>query len=63
MISEGDKVKLRTGEIAIIAEVLEAEVMYIAEIFTKNGVSIDHLEFKDIASVFVETESPLIAIA
>ena len=63
MINEGDKVKLKTGEIALIAEVLEDGVMYIAEIFTKNGVSVDHLEYKDIASVFVETENPIIAIA
>jgi len=63
MINEGDKVKLKTGEIALIAEVLEDGVMYIAEIFTKSGVSIDHLEHNDIASVFVEIENPIVVSA
>ena len=63
MISEGDKVKLRTGEIALIAEVLEDGVMYVAEIFTKSGVTVDHLEYIDIASVFIETENPIATIS
>jgi len=29
MIKEGDKIRLKTGEIALVAEVLEAGVMYI----------------------------------
>jgi len=45
MIKEEDKTKLKTGETALVSEVLEADVMYIAEIFTKDGdVSIiDHV--------------------
>ena len=33
MVKEGDKIKLITGEIAIISEVLDENVAYIAEIF------------------------------
>ena len=33
--------------------------MYIAEVFTKDDVSVDHVEHRDIASVFVEIENPI----
>ena len=57
MIKEGDKIKLTTGEIAIISEVLEENVAYIAEIFVKEGgVSIDQISHNDIASIFEEIE-------
>ena len=59
MIKEGDKIKLKTGEIAFVAEVLEEGVMYIAEVFTKDGISVDHVEHKNITSVFVEMENPI----
>ena len=60
MINEGDKVKLLSGEIAIISEVLESKVAYIAEIFlNKGGVSIAQINHKDIISVFEEVEHPL----
>ena len=62
MIKEYDKVRLKTGEIARISEVLEAGVAYIAEIFRpSNGfsVTIDDIRHDDIASVFIETETPL----
>ena len=62
MIKEYDKVRLKTGEVARISEVLEAGVAYIAEIFRKNGefaVTIDQINHSDIASVFVETETLL----
>jgi len=32
-----------------------------ARFFTKNGVSIDHVEHKDIMNVFVKIESPIVA--
>ena len=60
MIKEGDKIKLTTGEIAIISEVLEENVAYIAEIFLKEGgVSIDQISLNDIASIFEEIERPV----
>jgi hypothetical protein len=59
-IKEGDKIKLKTGEIAIISEVLKANVAYIAEIFLKeSGVSVDQISHDDIVSVFEEIERPL----
>ena len=63
MVNEYDKVRLKTGEIARISEVLEPGVAYIAEIFRKNGeftVTIDQINHDDIAAVFLETETPLI---
>ena len=60
MIKEGDKVKLVTGEIAIISEVFENDVAYIAEVFIKKGgISIKQISQKDIISVFEEIEHPL----
>jgi hypothetical protein len=64
MIKEGDKIKLKTGEIAVISEVLEEDVAYVAEVFRKNGefaVIIDHIKHGEIASVFVEVEKPLVS--
>ena len=60
MINEGDKIKLVTGEIAFISEVLESNIAYIAEVFCKNGgISIKQINQDDIASVFEEIEHPL----
>jgi len=62
MISEYDKVRLKTGELARISEVLEEGVAYIAEIFRKNGdfsVVIEQIKHNEIESVFVETEKSL----
>ena len=60
MINEGDKIRLITGEIARIAEVLKADAAYIAEIFKKEGgVTVDQINHRDIESVFIETEQPL----
>jgi len=60
MIQEGDKVRLTTGEIAFISEVLEADVAYIAEIFRKNGgVEVDQISHTEIKSVYVENEVPI----
>ena len=60
MIKEGDKVKLHTDEIAIISEVLENDVAYIAEVFLKKGgISIEQISQKDIISVFEEIEHPI----
>ena len=60
MIKEYDKVKLKTGEIARISEVLEDKVAYIADIFTKDGhISIEQIGYADIFSVFEEVEHTL----
>ena len=58
MIKEGDKIKLLSGEIAFISEVLEDKVAYIAEILKKGGgAAIEQISYQDIASVFVEAET------
>ena len=60
MINEYDKVKLRSGEIARIVEVLEHGKMYIGEIIKANRkVDIDHILHEDIVSIFSEIETPL----
>ena len=65
MISEGMKIKLKTGEIALISEVLEKGVAYIAEIFRQSGdfsVTIDTIKQDEIASIFEEIERPLVNV-
>ena len=60
MVKEYDKIKLKTGEIARISEILEDKVAYIAEIFTKSGgMSVEQIRYNDIASVFEEIERPV----
>ncbi len=60
MIHEGDKVRLKSGEIARIAEVLAQGKMYIGEIIRADKhVEIDHVAHEDIFSVFEEIERPL----
>ncbi len=60
MIKEYDKVRLKTGEIARIAEILEQGKMYIGEIIRADKhVEIDHIAHEDIFSVFEEVERPL----
>jgi hypothetical protein len=60
MISEGDKIRLKSGEIALISEVLGKGAAFIIELFNKDGhVSIEQIMKDEIASVFVETEHPL----
>lgn len=59
-IKECDKVKLKTGELAKISEVLKEGSDYIAEIFRANGrVEVDQISYNDISSVFIEVEHPL----
>lgn len=62
MIKECDKIRLKTGEIAKISEVLEEGVAYIVEVVRRSGgfsVTIDQIKHDDIQSVFVETEKPI----
>jgi len=62
MIHEYDKIRLNTGEVARISEVLEQGVAYVAEIFRKNGnfsITIEQIKHEDIVSVFNEIETPI----
>jgi hypothetical protein len=61
MIKEGDKVRLKSGEIASIDEVMEEGIMYIGGIFRDDGISVEYIPHEDIKSVFVETEHPITA--
>ena len=57
-IKEGQKIKIRTGEIGRIAEVFKGGEAFVAEIFRKSGLSVETIKYEDIASVFIETEKP-----
>ena len=62
MIQEFTKVRLKTGEIAHIVEVLQQDVAYVAEIVRKNGeftVSVEQVLHEEIESVFTEVETAL----
>lgn len=62
VIKEGDKLRLVSGEIAVVSEVLKSGNAYVAEIFRKNGeiaVTVDTVLHNEISSVFVETEIPV----
>ena len=60
MINEYDKIKLVTGEIARVSEVLENAKAYIVEVFKKDGsISVEQISYNDIASVFEEIEHPI----
>ena len=62
-IAEYDKIKLKTGNIARIVDILEDGVMYIAEIYQQGKrISVEHVEHNDIASVFKEVEHSLMEI-
>ena len=58
-ISEGQKIRLKSGEIGVIVEVFKGGDGYMAEVFKNGGgISVDTIWPKDINSVFVETEEP-----
>lgn len=59
MIKLFDKIKLKTGEIARIVEILEPEVAFMADIAKKQGgYYTDTIKANDVLSVFGETEYP-----
>ena len=64
-IVEGQKIKLKTGEVAIVSEVLhntEVGTGYIIEKFKSGGgVEMDTVFPKDVASVIVEVEKPFVS--
>jgi len=59
MIKEYDKIRLKTGIVGRILEIL-SENSFIAELFLEDG-DVDTTEIKkaEIASVFIETEHPI----
>jgi len=60
IISEGDKVKLHSGDTAWISEVLGGGDVFIAEILKRGGgASIEQIERSSIAAKIVEVEQPL----
>ena len=60
MINEGQKIKLRTDEIARIVEVFNDGEAFMAEVFKfGGGIDIQTIMPIDIASVFVENEIPI----
>ncbi len=60
MIKECDKIRLKTGLLASVSEVLGNGTAFIIEYFTDNGeFTTDQVTRDDIVSVFVETEQPL----
>jgi hypothetical protein len=60
VITEGQKIKLKTGEIGRIVEVFKNGEAFMAEVFKQaGGISIDTIKPIDIGSVFVETEVPM----
>ena len=61
-IFEGDKVRLRTGEMAWVSEVLGKGDVYIVEVIQKNGnARIAQIERASIVAKLVEIEQPLSA--
>ena len=56
-IQEGQKIKLKTSEIARIVEVYKDGEAYEVEIFkVSGGIAIETIKPSDIASVYIESE-------
>ena len=61
-VEEYDKVKLKSGEMARISDILESGVAYIADVFKKDadfGVVIEQISHEDIDSVYKEIKYSL----
>ncbi len=62
MIKECDKIRLKSGLLASVSEVLGNGAAFVIEYFTDSGeFTTDQINRDEIASVFVETEQPLTA--
>ena len=60
MIKQYQKVRLKTGEEAVIVEILEQDKAFIADVEKGDGeYKTDEIRSEDIKSVFVEVETPL----
>ncbi len=61
MINEYDKIRLKSGKIARVCEILGNGAVYIIEAFgDDNHVHIEQVTRDEIASVFIETEQQLV---
>lgn len=61
MPKEYAKIRLKTGEVARIVEIMEPNVAFMAEVAKKQGgFTTDTFKISDIASVFIETEEPFV---
>ena len=62
MIEQYNKVKLKSGEYAIIVEICEQGVAYIADIEVEEGdYETETIYHSDILAKIVEVEQPMIA--
>ena len=60
MIKQYDKVKMIDGKYAVIVEILEPQVAYIADIELSEGdYTTETIAYSDIAAMIVEVEQPI----
>lgn len=60
IIKEFQKVRLKTGEKAVIVEVLQENKVFLADVEKgEDDFENDEINFNDIASIFIETEAPV----
>ena len=63
MIKEYDKIRLKTGQIARVSEVLGNGAAFVVELFNNEGyVSVEQILADEIASVFEEIEHPFLPV-
>jgi len=62
MIKQFQKIRLKTGEEAVIIEILEQDKFFLADIEKSDGeYETDEIRYEDIKSIFIETEQVLTA--
>jgi hypothetical protein len=60
VIKQYDKIKLKSGNYAIIVEVLESQKAYIADIeLSQDDYTTETIDHSDIACLLVEVEQPI----
>lgn len=60
LIKQFQKVRLKTGEEAVIVEILEENRVFLADVEKSEGdYETDEIHYDDIKSVFIETEQLL----
>ena len=60
MIKEFDKIKLKSGEVGYIADKLDDRHFYADVTVAGGDITTIFISIDDIASVFVETEHPIV---
>jgi len=61
MIKEYDKIRLKTGEIARVSEILGNGAAFVVEFFNKDGhVSVEQILLEEVGSIFEEIEHPFV---